>query len=58
MPAKKVRKSTPAKAAVSTKTKCMKAAADVSGAGFRLADPMWNAHEIIAALEMYTSFGI
>ena len=53
MPASKSRKT----AAVSPKNKrIMKAAADVSGAGFRLADPMWNAHEILAALEMYASF--
>ena len=55
MPASKRKKS----ATVSPKNKrIMKAAADVSGAGFRLADPMWNAHEILAALEMYESFGV
>ena len=58
MPAKKVKKPAPAKAAVLPKNKHIKAAADVSGAGFRLADPMWNAHEILAALEMYASFGV
>ena len=58
MPAKKTAKTTTAKAAVLPKTKRIKAAADVSGAGFRLADPMWNAHEILAALEMYASFGV
>ena len=58
MPARKVKKSAPAKTAVSPKTKRIQAAADVSGAGFRLADPMWNAHEILAALEMYASFGV
>ena len=58
MPARKTIRKAPAKTAVLPKSKCMKAAADVSGAGFRLADPMWNAHEILAALEMYTSFGV
>ena len=45
-------------AAAPKKIKLAKAAADVSGAGFRLADPMWNAHEILAALEMYEAFGV
>ncbi len=60
MPAKKTaRKNTKTPAVLSTpKTRRIKAAADVSGAGFRLADPMWNAHEILAALEMYASFGV
>ena len=46
------------KTAAPTKIKLIKAAADVSGAGFRLADPIWNAHEILAALEMYEAFGV
>ena len=60
MPARKTSKKSPAKPAALPvrKTKRMKAAADVSGAGFRLADPIWNAHEILAALEMYASFGV
>ena len=53
-----VRKTVATKPAALPKSKRMKAAADVSGAGFRLADPMWNAHEILAALEMYASFGV
>ena len=60
MPARKTaRKNTKTPAVLTTpKTRRIRAAADVSGAGFRLADPMWNAHEILAALEMYASFGI
>ena len=68
MPASKMKKTAPKKAApkktvkslktASKKLKLIKAAADVSGAGFRLADPMWNAHEILAALEMYEAFGV
>ena len=67
MPASKTKKSAPkktakvaksAKTAAPKKNKLVKAAADVSGAGFRLADPMWNAHEILAALEMYEAFGV
>ena len=58
MPAMKEKKTAPAKSATSPKSKFIKAAADISGAGFRLADPMWNAHEILAALEMYVSFGV
>ena len=58
MPAKKTVKKNTASPAVSPKSGRIKAAADVSGAGFRLADPIWNAHEILAALEMYASFGV
>ena len=60
MPARKTaKKNTKTPAVLTTpKTKRIKAAADVSGAGFRLADPMWNAREILAALEMYVSFGV
>ena len=58
MPVRKAKKTVPTTPAVLPKNKRMKAAADVSGAGFRLADPMWNANEILAALEMYASFGV
>ena len=58
MPARKTARKNTKTPAVLPKTKRIKAAADVSGAGFRLADPMWNAHEILAALEMYASFGV
>ena len=61
MPASKTKKTTPKKSvkpSVLPKSKCIRAAADVSGAGFRLADPIWNAHEILAALEMYASYGV
>ena len=58
MPARKTASKNTKTPAVLPKNKRIKAAADVSGAGFRLADPMWNAHEILAALEMYASFGV
>ncbi len=58
MPARKTARKNTKTPAVLPKTKRIKAAADVSGAGFRLADPMWNVHEILAALEMYASFGV
>ena len=53
-----LKKTAPAGSAVRPKAPCIKAAADISGAGFRLADPMWNAREILAALEMYEAFGV
>jgi len=61
MPSSKTKQSATKKAAMkkaAAKSKLIKAAADVSGAGFRLADPIRNAHEILAALEMYEAFGV
>ena len=59
-PARTVRKAAPktAKKAPARALRTVRAAADLSCAGFRLADPMNNAREILAALEMHAACGV